>query len=139
MSRRASGGGRQAPRFAPVRECFQDLCASGRETGAALAVWYDGQPVVDLVGGSVAGEHAWTYGHLVGELVRRVDGRSVGRFLAEKIAGPWRLDGRSCSPAAPSTGSGCSVPTGYTFAYVTSRLVEHDRVGELVEALHTCL
>ncbi|MGN9811813.1 serine hydrolase domain-containing protein [Micromonospora sp. BQ11] len=42
--------------------------------------------------GSVAAEHAWTYGHLVGELVRRVDGRPVGRFLAEEIAGPWRLD-----------------------------------------------
>ncbi|TDB70826.1 serine hydrolase [Micromonospora sp. KC721] len=180
-------GGWQEPRFAPVRQCFQDLLASGRETGAALAVWYDSRPVVDLVGssdagwrpdtlvnvysvgkpvaaacllalvdrgrveldapvtaywpqfrtpatvrqvlshtaglpafpvarpaaavadwallcgdlaaatpewepGSVAGEHAWTYGHLVGELVRRVDGRPVGRFLAEEIAGPWRLD-----------------------------------------------
>lgn len=42
--------------------------------------------------GSVAGEHAWTYGHLVGELVRRVDGRSVGRFLAEEIADRWQLD-----------------------------------------------
>lgn len=176
---------RMHARFAPVRDCFHDLFAAGRETGAGLAVWYDGEPVVDLVGGpgwrpdtlvnvysvgkpvaalcllmlvdrgrvgldepvstywpqfrtsatvrpvlshtaglpafpvprpaeaitdwellcadlaaadpewepgSVAGEHAWTYGHLVGELVRRVDGRSVGRFLAEEIAGPWRLD-----------------------------------------------
>ncbi|WP_319461929.1 serine hydrolase domain-containing protein [Micromonospora sp. RTP1Z1] len=175
-------------RFAAVRDCFHDLLAAGRETGAGLAIWYDGRPVVDLVAGaagaawrpdtlvnvysvgkpvsalcllmlvdrgrvdldapvaaywpgfrtpatvrqvlshtaglpafpvprpaeavadwallcadlaaadpewepgSVAGEHAWTYGHLVGELVRRVDGRSVGRFLAEEIAGPWRLD-----------------------------------------------
>ncbi|MEV4117617.1 serine hydrolase domain-containing protein [Micromonospora sp. NPDC049645] len=181
-------------RFAPVRDCFHDLLTSGRETGAGLTIWYDGQPVVDLVGGSrsghgpggepwlpdtlvnvysvgkpvaalcllvlvdrakvdldapvdrywpefrapatvrqvlshtaglpafpvprpataiadwalltgdlaaadpewspgsVAGEHAWTYGHLVGELVRRVDGRSVGRFLAEEIADRWQLD-----------------------------------------------
>jgi CubicO group peptidase (beta-lactamase class C family) len=178
-------------RFAAVRDCFHDLLDSGRETGAALSVRYDGDPVVDLVGGStdrhgspwrletlvnvysvgkpvaalcllllvdrgrldlddpvtrhwpgfrapatvrqvlahtaglpafpvprpaaalgdwallcadlaaaapewepgsVAGEHALTYGHLVGELVRRVDGRSVGRFLAEEIADPWRLD-----------------------------------------------
>ncbi len=42
--------------------------------------------------GTAAGEHALTYGHLAGELVRRVDGRSVGRFLAEEVAGPWRLD-----------------------------------------------
>ncbi|TDC76136.1 class A beta-lactamase-related serine hydrolase [Micromonospora sp. KC606] len=176
------------PRFTPVRDCFHDLFSSGRETGAALAVWYDGHPIIDLVGGgadpgwrpdtlvnvysvgkpvaaacllalvdrglveldspvaaywpgfrtpatvrqvlshtaglpafpvarpaaavadwsllcadlaaatpewepgTVAGEHAWTYGHLVGELVRRVDGRSVGRFLADEIAGPWQLD-----------------------------------------------
>jgi CubicO group peptidase (beta-lactamase class C family) len=37
-------------------------------------------------------ECAGFYGHLVGEVVRRVDGRSLGRFLAEEIAGPWGLD-----------------------------------------------
>jgi CubicO group peptidase (beta-lactamase class C family) len=42
--------------------------------------------------GSTAAEHALTYGHLLGELVRRVDGRSPGRFVAEEIARPWRLD-----------------------------------------------
>ena len=33
--------------------------------------------------GTVAGEHALTYGHLLGELVRRVDGRSPAEFVAE--------------------------------------------------------
>jgi CubicO group peptidase (beta-lactamase class C family) len=42
--------------------------------------------------GTVAAEHALTYGHLLGELVRRVDGRPPDRFVAEEIAGPWRLD-----------------------------------------------
>jgi CubicO group peptidase (beta-lactamase class C family) len=42
--------------------------------------------------GTVAAEHALTYGHLLGELVRRVDGRSPGRFVAEEIARPWGLD-----------------------------------------------
>ncbi|GLY99344.1 serine hydrolase [Actinoplanes sp. NBRC 103695] len=42
--------------------------------------------------GTVAAEHALTYGHLVGELVRRVDGRSPGRFVAEEIAEPFRAD-----------------------------------------------
>jgi CubicO group peptidase (beta-lactamase class C family) len=32
------------------------------------------------------------YGHLVGELVRRVDGRGIGRFLREEICGPAGLD-----------------------------------------------
>lgn len=36
--------------------------------------------------------HALTFGWLCGELVRRVDGRSVGRFLAEEVAGPLGLD-----------------------------------------------
>jgi CubicO group peptidase (beta-lactamase class C family) len=32
--------------------------------------------------------HALTYGWLCGELIRRIDGRSVGRFFAEEVAGP---------------------------------------------------
>ncbi|NJC72679.1 beta-lactamase family protein [Planosporangium thailandense] len=186
-------GGYADARFAPVRDVFARLLASGAETGAALAVTYDGTPVVGLHGGwrdpgrrqpwapdtlvntysvskpvaalcalvlvdrgrlglddpvaahwpgfragdvtvrhvlshtaglprfpvprpaaafgdwaqltgdlagaatewvpgTAAAEHALTYGHLVGELVRRVDGRTLGRFLAEEIAAPWRLD-----------------------------------------------
>ena len=42
--------------------------------------------------GTAHGESALFYGHLVGELVRRVDGRSVGRFLAEEVCGPAGLD-----------------------------------------------
>jgi CubicO group peptidase (beta-lactamase class C family) len=36
--------------------------------------------------------HAFTYGWLCGELVRRVDGRSVGRFFAEEVAAPLELE-----------------------------------------------
>jgi CubicO group peptidase (beta-lactamase class C family) len=36
--------------------------------------------------------HALTYGWLCGELVRRIDGRSVGRFFAEEIAAPLGVD-----------------------------------------------
>jgi CubicO group peptidase (beta-lactamase class C family) len=42
--------------------------------------------------GTVAAEHALTYGHLLGELVRRVDGRPPARFVAEEIAAPGGLD-----------------------------------------------
>ncbi len=42
--------------------------------------------------GTVAAEHALTYGHLLGELVRRVDGRAPARFVAEEIAGPYGAD-----------------------------------------------
>lgn len=36
--------------------------------------------------------HALTFGWLCGELIRRVDGRSVGRFFAEEVAEPLELD-----------------------------------------------
>jgi len=36
--------------------------------------------------------HALSYGHLAGEPLRRVTGRSVGRFVAEEIAGPLGAD-----------------------------------------------
>ena len=32
--------------------------------------------------------HALSYGHLAGEILRRVDGRTPGAFIAEEIAGP---------------------------------------------------
>ena len=35
--------------------------------------------------GPRTGESALFYGHLVGELVRRVDGRSLGRFLRDEV------------------------------------------------------
>jgi CubicO group peptidase (beta-lactamase class C family) len=42
--------------------------------------------------GTAHGEHALFYGHLCGELVRRTDGRTLGAFWRDEIAGPWRLD-----------------------------------------------
>jgi CubicO group peptidase (beta-lactamase class C family) len=42
--------------------------------------------------GSAFAYHALTFGYLVGEVVRRIDGRSVGRFFAEEIANPLGLD-----------------------------------------------
>ena len=36
--------------------------------------------------------HAVTYGWMVGELVRRVDGRRIGRFFAEELADPLALE-----------------------------------------------
>ncbi|MFG3442378.1 serine hydrolase domain-containing protein [Nonomuraea sp. NPDC047897] len=42
--------------------------------------------------GSAHGYHALTYGFLVGEVVRRVTGKSVGELVAAEIAGPLGLD-----------------------------------------------
>ncbi|MEO6121532.1 MAG: serine hydrolase domain-containing protein [Acidimicrobiales bacterium] len=43
--------------------------------------------------GTANGYHALTWGWLVAELVRRVDGRRIDDFLAEEVAGPLGLDG----------------------------------------------
>ena len=42
--------------------------------------------------GTAHGYHALTYGWLVGEVIRRVDGRPIGRFFADEVAGPLGLD-----------------------------------------------
>ena len=42
--------------------------------------------------GSAHGYHALTYGWLAGELVRRVDGRPIGQFVAEELAGPLGVE-----------------------------------------------
>ncbi len=42
--------------------------------------------------GSRPAESALFYGHLAGEIVRRIDGRMPGRFLREEVCGPLGLD-----------------------------------------------
>jgi CubicO group peptidase (beta-lactamase class C family) len=42
--------------------------------------------------GSAHGYHALTYGWLVGEVIRRIDGRSLGTFFADEIAAPLGLE-----------------------------------------------
>lgn len=42
--------------------------------------------------GTAQGESALFYGHLLGEVVRRVDGRSLGRVLRDEVCGPLDLD-----------------------------------------------
>ena len=42
--------------------------------------------------GTACGESARFYGHLVGELVRRIDGRSLGDFFRDEVAEPCGVD-----------------------------------------------
>jgi len=51
---------------------------------AAQAPWWEP--------GAASGYHALNYGHLVGELVRRVTGRTLKQFVADEIAGPLGAD-----------------------------------------------
>lgn len=42
--------------------------------------------------GTASGYHAMTYGHLIGEVVRRITGQKLGEFVATEIAGPLGAD-----------------------------------------------
>ncbi len=42
--------------------------------------------------GSASGYHTLTHGYLVGEVVRRITGMSVGQFFADEVAGPLGAD-----------------------------------------------
>jgi CubicO group peptidase (beta-lactamase class C family) len=50
--------------------------------------------------GTRHGYHALVFGHLIGEIVRRVDGRSVGTFFREEVASPLELDFHIGLPAS---------------------------------------
>jgi len=102
----------------PVTELWPDYGAAGKgsTTVAMLLDHQAGVPVVDdppsleeilaiepivealaaqaplWEPGAAHGYHALTYGWLVGEVVRRVDGRSLGRFFADEIAAPLGID-----------------------------------------------
>ncbi|MCO1654220.1 serine hydrolase domain-containing protein [Pseudonocardia humida] len=66
-------------------------------TPAQAIAW---EPVVEALAaqrpvwepGTEVGYHGMTYGWLVGEVVRRATGRTIGRYLAEEIAAPLGLD-----------------------------------------------
>lgn len=49
--------------------------------------------------GTAHGEHAVLYGTLIGEVVRRVDGRTLGALFREEFAGPWDLEIEIGGPA----------------------------------------
>jgi len=103
---------------APVATYWPEFVAAGKEGvlvrhvlghTAGLPTWdvpvtleqlYDWPTVTALLAdqapssepGTVGAYHAVTQGFLVGEVVRRVTGRGLGRFFAEQVAGPLGAD-----------------------------------------------
>ncbi|OJD29645.1 beta-lactamase [Diplodia corticola] len=80
-----------------ARLSFDDVCDLPRATAllAAQAPWWE-------PGNGQSGYHAFTYGHLNGELVRRVTGKSLRAFIAEDLVH---------APATPGDGDfqlGCA-------------------------------
>ena len=71
-----------------------DLCDREKTTAllAAQAPWWQL--------GSGSGYHALNYGHLVGEVVRRITGQSLGAFFSQQIAQPLGADFHIGLPAS---------------------------------------
>jgi CubicO group peptidase (beta-lactamase class C family) len=65
---------------------MRDLCDREKSTEllARQAPWWEP--------GTAAGYHCFTIGHLVGEVVRRVTGLTLGTFFAQELAGPLRAE-----------------------------------------------
>jgi CubicO group peptidase (beta-lactamase class C family) len=84
----------------PVRSILAHTSGvSGWEAPVTLEVLYDQERAAALAAqapwwppGAASGYHLIDYGHLVGELVRRITGQSLGRFVRTEIAGPLGAD-----------------------------------------------
>src|SRR5271169_377522 len=65
---------------------LEDLYDWGKSTAllAAQAPWWEP--------GTASGYHGLTYGHLIGEVIRRITGQRLGEFFAAHIAGPLGAD-----------------------------------------------
>ena len=111
---------------APVAEYWPEFAANGKadipvrwllshraglvtlDQALPLADALSWQPVVDALAaqapqwtpGTAHGYHGRTFGWLVGEVIRRVSGRTPGQFVADEIAGPLGIDFFIGLPAA---------------------------------------
>ncbi|HEX4981403.1 MAG TPA: serine hydrolase domain-containing protein [Ilumatobacteraceae bacterium] len=104
--------------YAPVSEYWPEFAANGKDKievrhllshSSGVSAW--AQPVVvdDIFDwekstsmlaaqapwwepGTASGYHALNQGHLVGEVIRRITGLSLGQFFAKEVAGPLGAD-----------------------------------------------
>lgn len=66
----------------PVDSTIEDVCDWDKMTSALAdaELWWEP--------GTKVGYHAYTFGYLVGEIVRRATGKPISQVLAEEVAGP---------------------------------------------------
>jgi CubicO group peptidase (beta-lactamase class C family) len=80
MSHSSGVSGLEQP--ARVEDLYDWTMATSRM--ASQAPWWEP--------GTASGYHALNYGHLVGEVVRRISGKTLKQFVADEIAGPLGAD-----------------------------------------------
>jgi CubicO group peptidase (beta-lactamase class C family) len=101
-----AAGGKEAM---PVRQLMSHTSGlAGVTPKLPLETLYDWTRMTDVLAaetpwwqpGTQSGYHAMTFGYLVGEVVRRVAGRSLGAFFREEVAGPLGADFHIGLPAS---------------------------------------
>ncbi|MDY7104124.1 MAG: serine hydrolase domain-containing protein [Actinomycetota bacterium] len=121
---------------APVATYWPEFAANGKDRievrhllshSAGLSGWdqvlttedlYDWEKATSLLAaqapwwepGTASGYHAVTQGYLLGEVVRRVDGRTIGQFFADEVAGPLGADFHIGLPASEDDRVAALVP-----------------------------
>lgn len=104
--------------YAPVAQYWPEFAANGKESievrhlmshTSGVSAWAQPVEVADIYDwekstamlaaqepwwepGTASGYHALNQGHLVGEVVRRISGKSLGTFFAEEVAAPLGVD-----------------------------------------------
>ncbi|MBY8990201.1 MAG: beta-lactamase family protein [Candidatus Lokiarchaeota archaeon] len=85
----------------PVRQIFSHTSGlAGWEEKITMEDLYDWEKAVRLLAaqkpwwepGTSSGYHAITHGYLLGEIVRRITGKSLGTFFKEEVSGPLNAD-----------------------------------------------
>lgn len=85
----------------PVRYLLSHTAGlPGFDTPINVKTLYDWDKIVNLLAaqkpwwepGTKSGYHAVTFGYLLGELVRRITGKTLGTFFREEVAGPLNAD-----------------------------------------------
>ncbi len=85
--------------------------------------------------GTAHGYHALTYGWLVGEVVRRISGKSLGQFFADEVAAPLGLDFWIGLPASQESRVSPLIQGGFGAADVNIDLASlPDEIREIAEA-----
>ncbi|HUE60856.1 MAG TPA: serine hydrolase domain-containing protein, partial [Acidimicrobiales bacterium] len=124
---------------APVSRYWPEFAAGGKgdrvlvrhvmSHTAGLAGWTEPMTVEDLYdwekatsllaaqepwweAGTVSGYHAVTQGYLVGEILRRITGQTIGTFFAERVAGPVGADFHIGLPESEDSRVSFVVPPG---------------------------
>ena len=102
-----------------VDATFEELCAHEpilRKLEAQAPLWEAGKYIA---------YHALTYGHLVGEIVKRVSGSSLGAFFADEVAAPLGL----------RASIGFRAAEGQSVAWLQSGPAHQDPITQVMDAV----